>query len=232
VLMTRAPVAQRLGTLVDKLRVQLFLGLGGGVLLPSLLLIPYWGEETRAGRGVTFSLLAGTLAIIAATLIVRRVAEFPWTRFTYILPSYASCYGLALATLFLTRSEYNRLFLSVSFAVSLLIAMAIALQIARTERPVLAGAIRANRARARSIGDRVDHHEVKGTLSQEFFELLVHDRRLARVQHLDPLSRQVDGYDLVVLGQQDGVGQPDITQAKDCDLHTKTPCNAQSSRRG
>jgi lipopolysaccharide/colanic/teichoic acid biosynthesis glycosyltransferase len=133
--MTRAPVAQRLGTVVDKLRVQLFLGLVGGVLLPSLLLIPYWGEETRAGRGVTFSLLAGTLAIIAATLIVRRVAEFPGTRaFTYILPSYASCYGLALATLFLTRSEYNRLFLSVSFAVSLLIAMAIALQIARTQR--------------------------------------------------------------------------------------------------
>jgi lipopolysaccharide/colanic/teichoic acid biosynthesis glycosyltransferase len=133
--MTPTPVTQRLGTVVDKLRVQLCLVLVGGVLLPSLLLIPYWGEESRAGRGVSHSLLGGTLAIIAATLIVRRVAAFPGTRaFTYILPSYASCYGLALATLFLARAEYNRLFLSVSFAASLLIALAIALQIARTER--------------------------------------------------------------------------------------------------
>lgn len=133
--MSRVPVAQRFGTVVDKLRVQLCLGLLGGVMLPALLLVPYWGEESRAGRGVTYSLLGGTLAIVAATLIVRRVAAFPGTRaFTYILPSYASCFGLTLATLFLARAEYNRLFLSVSFAASLLIALAIALQIARTER--------------------------------------------------------------------------------------------------
>lgn len=133
--MMRPPVARRFGTIVDKLRVQLGLGLIGGVMLPALLLIPYWGEESRAGRGVTYSLLSGTFAIVVATLIVRRVSAFPGTRaFTYILPSYASCYGLALATLFLARAEYNRLFLSVSFALSLLIALAIALQIARTER--------------------------------------------------------------------------------------------------
>ena len=133
--MTRTPVTQRVGTVVDTLRVQLCLLLFGGVLLPSLLLVPYWGEESRAGRGVSYSLLGGTLAIIAATMIVRRVAAFPGTRaFTYILPSYASCYGLALAMLFLARAEYNRLFLSVSFAASLLIALSIALQIARTQR--------------------------------------------------------------------------------------------------
>lgn len=133
--MMRAGVARRLGTVVDKLRVQLTLGLVGGVLLPSLLLIPYWGEESRAGRGVTYSLIGGTLAIIAATLIVRRVSSFPGTRaFTYILPSYASCFGLTLAALFLARLEYNRLFLTVSFIASLLIAMGIALQIARKKR--------------------------------------------------------------------------------------------------
>jgi lipopolysaccharide/colanic/teichoic acid biosynthesis glycosyltransferase len=133
--MMREPVTRRLGTIVDKLRVQLALGLFGGVLLPALLLIPYWGDDTRAGRGVTYSLLAGTIAIVAATLIARRVAAFPGTRaFTYILPSYASCFGLVLAGLFLARLEYNRLFLSVSFTVSLLIALGIALQIARTER--------------------------------------------------------------------------------------------------
>jgi lipopolysaccharide/colanic/teichoic acid biosynthesis glycosyltransferase len=133
--MMRAGVARRLGTVADKLRVQLALGLLGGVLLPSLLLIPYWGEESRAGRGVTYSLIGGTLAIIAATLIVRRVSSFPGTRaFTYILPSYASCFGLTLAALFLARLEYNRLFLTVSFIASLLIAMGIALQIARKKR--------------------------------------------------------------------------------------------------
>jgi lipopolysaccharide/colanic/teichoic acid biosynthesis glycosyltransferase len=134
-LMMRTPAARRLGTIVDTLRVQLTLGLLGGVMLPALLLIPYWGEESRAGRGVTHSLIGSAFAIVAATLIVRRVSAFPGTRaFTYILPSYASCFGLILAALFLARAEYNRLFLSVSFVASLLIAMGIGLQIARKKR--------------------------------------------------------------------------------------------------
>ncbi|WBO24619.1 sugar transferase [Sphingomonas abietis] len=133
--MLRDPVVGRLGSVIDKLRVQLALGLLGGVLLPTLMLLPYLGDETRAGRGVTYSIVGGTLAIIAATLIVRRVSSFPGTRaFTYILPSFASCYGLVLAGLFLARLEYNRLFLSVSFALSLLIALGTALHIARTVR--------------------------------------------------------------------------------------------------
>jgi lipopolysaccharide/colanic/teichoic acid biosynthesis glycosyltransferase len=134
-LMMRTPAARRLGTIVDTLRVQLTLGLLGGVMLPALLLIPYWGEESRAGRGVTHSLIGSAFAIVAATLIVRRVSAFPGTRaFTYILPSYASCFGLILAALFLARAEYNRLFLSVSFVASLLNAMGIGLQIARKKR--------------------------------------------------------------------------------------------------
>lgn len=133
--MVRDPVARRPGTVVDRLRVQLALSLFGGVLLPTLLLLPYLGDETRAGRGVTFSIAGGILAIILATMIVRRVSSFPGTRaFTYILPSYASCYGLVLAGLFLARLEYNRLFLSLSFGLSLLIALGTALHIARKVR--------------------------------------------------------------------------------------------------
>lgn len=134
-MMRHAATARRIGSVFDTLRLQIALGLAGGVLLPALLLISYLGEETRAGRGVTFSLLGSTVAIVAATLIVRRVASFPGTRaFTYILPSYASCFGLVLAALLLARADYNRLFLSVSFTVSLLIALTVAIQIARTER--------------------------------------------------------------------------------------------------
>ena len=130
--MTRTPITRRFGTAVETLRVQLALGLFVGVALPALLLIPYLGDESRAGRGVTYSIIGGIFAIIAATLVVRRVASFPGTRaFMYIVPSYASCYGLVLAGLLLARLEYNRLFLSVSFVLSLLIALFTALRIGR-----------------------------------------------------------------------------------------------------
>lgn len=130
--MLRDPVVRPLGSRAERLRVQLALGLLCGIVLPAMLLIPYLGEETRAGRGVTYSIIGATFAIIGATLIVRRVASFPGTRaFTYIVPSFASAYGLAIATLLLARLEYNRLFLSVSFALSLLVALSVALHVAR-----------------------------------------------------------------------------------------------------
>lgn len=131
-LMMRDLVRRPLGSRAERLRVQLALGLLCGIVLPALLLIPYLGEENRAGRGVTYSIIGATFAIIGATLIVRRVASFPGTRaFTYIVPSFASAYGLAIATLLLARLEYNRLFLSVSFALSLLVALSVALHVAR-----------------------------------------------------------------------------------------------------
>lgn len=127
--------SRHLGTMAESLRVQLALGLLGGIALPAMLLLHYLGDESRAGRGVTYSILGATFAIVAATLIVRRVAAFPGTRaFTYIVPSFASTYGLALAALLLARLNYNRLFLSVSFVLSLLIALGIALHIARNVR--------------------------------------------------------------------------------------------------
>ncbi|BCA63533.1 hypothetical protein HMP09_2767 [Sphingomonas sp. HMP9] len=131
-LMTRDPVVRPLGSRAERLRAQLTLGLLCGIVLPTTLLIPYLGEESRAGRGVTHSIIGATFAIIGATLIVRRVASFPGTRaFTYIVPSFASAYGLVIATLLLARLEYNRLFLSVSFALSLLVALSVALHVAR-----------------------------------------------------------------------------------------------------
>ncbi|SFG20752.1 Sugar transferase involved in LPS biosynthesis (colanic, teichoic acid) [Novosphingobium sp. CF614] len=131
-LMRRDPIAWRLGSKAEKLRAQLLLGLFSGVVLPAMLLVPYLGQDSRAGRGVTHSIIAATLAIIVATLSVRRFASFPGTRaFTYILPSFASTYGLALTVLLLARLDYNRLFLSVSFALAVLVAFTIALHIAR-----------------------------------------------------------------------------------------------------
>jgi lipopolysaccharide/colanic/teichoic acid biosynthesis glycosyltransferase len=130
--MMRDPVVRPLGSRAERLRIQLALGLLCGIALPAMLLIPYLGEESRAGRGVTYSIIGATFAIIGATLIVRRVASFPGTRaFTYIVPSFASAYGLVVATLLLARLEYNRLFLSVSFALSLLVALSVALHVAR-----------------------------------------------------------------------------------------------------
>jgi lipopolysaccharide/colanic/teichoic acid biosynthesis glycosyltransferase len=130
--MMRDPVVRPLGSRAERLRIQLALGLLCGIVLPAMLLIPYLGEESRAGRGVTHSIIGAIFAIIGATLIVRRVASFPGTRaFTYIVPSFASAYGLVIAALLLARLEYNRLFLSVSFALSLLVALSVALHVAR-----------------------------------------------------------------------------------------------------
>jgi lipopolysaccharide/colanic/teichoic acid biosynthesis glycosyltransferase len=133
--MMREPIARQLGTVVESLRVQLAIGLLAGIALPTMLLLPYLGEESRAGRGVTYSIVGATFAITVATLIVRRVAAFPGTRaFTYIVPSFASTFGLVLATLLLARLEYNRLFLSISFGLSLLVGLGIALHIGRNVR--------------------------------------------------------------------------------------------------
>jgi lipopolysaccharide/colanic/teichoic acid biosynthesis glycosyltransferase len=130
--MMRDPVVRPLGSRAERLRIQLALGLLCGIVLPAMLLIPYLGEESRAGRGVTHSIIGAIFAIIGATLIVRRVASFPGTRaFTYIVPSFASAYGLVIAALLLARLEYNRLFLSVSFVLSLLVALSVALHVAR-----------------------------------------------------------------------------------------------------
>lgn len=65
--------------------------------------------------------------------------------------------------------------------------------------------------------------EVERLGHQERLQLLIQDRRLARVEHVHPLSRDVHRRHFVVLRQKDGVGQPYIAQAENCDLHFRLP---------
>lgn len=134
-LMRREHVSFHVRSPLDKLLVQTALGLCSGVFLPIMFVLTYLGEDTRAGRGVTNSIIGASIAIIVATLGVRRFAAFPGTRaFTYILPCFATSYGLTLAVLLLARLDYNRLFLSISFGLALMTALFAALHVARTVR--------------------------------------------------------------------------------------------------
>lgn len=134
-LMRREHVSFYLGSPLDRAWLQIALGLCSGVVLPTLFLLTYLGEDSRAGRGVTYSIVGAMVAIVLATMSVRRFAAFPGTRaFMYIIPCFATSYGLAVAGLLLARLEYNRLFLTVSFALALLTALLSALHVARNAR--------------------------------------------------------------------------------------------------
>ena len=134
-LMRREHVSFYVGSPLDKLWTQIALGLCSGVFLPTLFLLTYLGEDSRAGRGVTHSIVAASVAIAIGTLAVRRFASFPGTRaFMYIVPCFATSYGLAVASLLLARLEYNRLLLTVSFALALLTALLGAIHVARNTR--------------------------------------------------------------------------------------------------
>jgi lipopolysaccharide/colanic/teichoic acid biosynthesis glycosyltransferase len=133
--MARDPVLRHRGSIFESLLIQLVTGLIGGIAVPATLLVSYLGEETNAGRGVTYSIVGATVAIAVGTVIARRFASFPGTRaFMYIVPAFATTYALVLATLFAARLNYNRLFLSISFGLSILIALGIAAHLARTVR--------------------------------------------------------------------------------------------------
>lgn len=130
--MMREPVARHRATVFESLRVQLVLTLVAGLALPSLLLIPYLGDESRAGHGVTNSIIAAAVAMIIATIMVRRVAAFPGARsYMYVVPSFASAYGLSTAAIILARLNYNRLFLSGSFLLALIVAFSISVHLSR-----------------------------------------------------------------------------------------------------
>ncbi len=62
--------------------------------------------------------------------------------------------------------------------------------------------------------------EVKSARGEERFKFSVDDRRLARVEHLDPFGRDVDRHHLIMLRQQDGIGQADIAESENGDLHS------------
>ncbi len=70
------------------------------------------------------------------------------------------------------------------------------------------------RIRRRAQGQRLRREVI--------LQLVVDDRGPALVDRLHPPAVEVEGCDLVVLGEDDGVGQAHVSEADDCDFHTDT----------
>ena len=78
------------------------------------------------------SAIASLVAALAALIAFRRVTAFPGTlSFAYILPAFASTYGLAIAVLFFLRLNYSGSMLAVGFMASVAFTFFLALIIER-----------------------------------------------------------------------------------------------------
>lgn len=78
------------------------------------------------------SAIASVVASVVALIVYRRVTAFPGTlSFAYILPAFASTYGLAIAVLFFLRLNYSGSMLATGFLASVGITFFLALLIER-----------------------------------------------------------------------------------------------------
>jgi lipopolysaccharide/colanic/teichoic acid biosynthesis glycosyltransferase len=112
-------------SLFESLRVELLLLLTLAVIAPAPLLGRYLlpGIESRP---IDYAVIAAAFGAGTGLLLLRRVSAFPGTTiFGYILPSFLTSYGLAVAVMFLARADYSRLYLAVSLLVAVAVTFAV-----------------------------------------------------------------------------------------------------------
>lgn len=125
-LLTRARPASASGALIlERMRVQLALGLLIGVGLPFLMVLPaYQSPDAVTVEGIQNSVLNAAIAVVIAVLMFRRVTSFPGIRaFRFVLPTYAGAFGLVLTAIVALRIDYNRPLLALSFVLALAVAV-------------------------------------------------------------------------------------------------------------
>lgn len=124
-LLTRVKTAPLTGTLfLERMRVQLSLGLLIGAVLPVLAVAARYHGDPIAMAGIRNSAGAGVLGIMMAVVMFRRVTSFPGIRaFRFVLPTYSGTFALVLAVILALRIDYNRPLLAMSFALSLAVAI-------------------------------------------------------------------------------------------------------------
>jgi len=94
-----------------------------GVALLVSVLLPYatryhFDAGTPGMQPLNNSLIATTLALVAGYYSFRKVSQYPGVRLSYhIVPTFAACYGAALATFFFLRLDYSRLHFLSSFVI-------------------------------------------------------------------------------------------------------------------
>lgn len=121
----------------SSLRVQLLLCLLVGVVLPIFLYFQNNLSALADNRAAWNSALAAALATIAGVIAIRKLAEFPGTiGASYIFPSFAASYGVAMAVILLVRAPYSGTLLSISFAFNLIVRFAIGAMEKRGNRGV------------------------------------------------------------------------------------------------
>lgn len=111
--------------MLERLRIQLVLGLLIGVLVPlGMVLIATYDPQFGLAVGTKNSAIAAVIAVVLAVVIFRRVTSFPGIRaFRFVLPTYATTFGLVLTAILALRIDYSRPLLALSFALSLAIAI-------------------------------------------------------------------------------------------------------------
>lgn len=102
----------------ESLRVELLVLWLAAVVIPASLLGVETFVSVRTGW-IDGAVAATSFALFGGLILLRRVSAFPGTTvFGYVLPSFASAYGIALAALLALRVDYSRLFLSISFVMA------------------------------------------------------------------------------------------------------------------
>ncbi|WP_337846758.1 sugar transferase [Sphingomonas sp.] len=112
-------------SLFESLRVELLLLITLAVMAPAPLLGRYLlpGIDSRP---IDYAVIAAAFGAGVGLLLLRRVSAFPGTTiFGYILPSFLTSYGLAVAVMFLARADYSRLYLAVSLLVAVAVSFAV-----------------------------------------------------------------------------------------------------------
>jgi lipopolysaccharide/colanic/teichoic acid biosynthesis glycosyltransferase len=107
-----------LSAAVRSTRFQLGLCLLVGLLLPLAFRALYAEPLPIAGNSAAQnSLSAAALAIIIGVLAIRKFSEFPGViGASYIFPTFAATFGIAVAIILVTRAPYSGVLLSLSFA--------------------------------------------------------------------------------------------------------------------
>lgn len=112
-------------SIFESLRVELLLLLVLAVVVPAPLLGRYLLPGIAA-RPIDYAVVAAAFGVTFGLVLLRRVSAFPGTTvFGFIIPSFATSYGITLAALFLSRADYSRLYLAASFLIAIGVAFAL-----------------------------------------------------------------------------------------------------------
>lgn len=123
-LMSRASAAtQARSSIFESFRVEALAVLVVSLLVPSLVIQrPFIARNPNALTlvgSLDNVILAAVVGALLGLILLRRVTAFPGSRvFSYIVPSYATGYGIVVAAFFFLRFDYSRGYLAVSFALA------------------------------------------------------------------------------------------------------------------